>query len=233
MPITIFQVVIKSETLQNIENLLKKKRKPHVQTMSGPQGEDIELRTTIERVKKQSGEYGNSVSASLKYDFIDEYVDRDGKRKSVTKASTVEFVFISGSIHLLVFTRRSEANKITEKISRIIYNQKEEPILSCQIQARNMERFIIEHNPRILSCSWKELNIPTLGHASISGTGIEGSHDFRRFDDHGVKHSVRLQIPSKGVTLSMNRNASVHFFTKQDVSEQIAFIKKHVLQICS
>ena len=233
MPITIFEVIVRNETLQNIEKLLKREKKPHVQTVSGPQGEDIELRTTIERIKKQSGEYGDGISASLKYDFTDEYVDRGGKHQSVTKSNTVEFVFISGSIHLLVFTGRNEANKITEKISRIIYNQKEEPILSCQIHARNMERFISEHNPRILACSWKELNIPTLGNASISGTGIEGSHDFRRFNDHGVKHSIRLQIPSKGVTLSMNRNASVHFFTKQDVSEQMAFIKEHVLQMCS
>ena len=142
MAITIFQVVSRDETLQHIKQMLKKNRQPDVQIVNDPQGNDIELRTTIERVRNLNDKYGDNIFASLKYDFTDDYVDRDGNHKSVTKSNTVEFAFISGSIYLLVFTSKNEANKIAEKISRIIYNQKDDPILSCQIRAPNMEKFI-------------------------------------------------------------------------------------------
>lgn len=233
MAITIFQVVSRSETLQNIEKLLKKNKKPFIKTITNPEGEEIDLKTTITNVKQQSSNNGVCVSSLLKYDFTDDYEDGEGKQRSVIKTNKVNFVFVSGSIYLLVFTSKSEANKIAEKISKIIYNQSNNPILSCQIRSPSMEKFIEKHNPKILSCSWKELNIPTLGNASISGTGIEESNDFKRFDVHGSKNSIRLQIPNKGVTLSMNRNASVHFFTKHSVLEQIDFIQKHILKICS
>ena len=233
MAITIFQVICGNETLKNIEKLLNRKKKPFVKTVQDKEGKEVELKTTIENVKKQNNIDDDGIYALLKYDFIDDYVDGDGKQRSVIKTNRINFVFVSGSIYLLIFASKNEASKISLKISNIIYKQIDDPILSCQIRPNDMENFIREHDAKILSCSWKELNIPTLGNASISGTGIGESNDFKRFDDHGSKNSVRLQIPSKNITVSMNRNGSVHFFTKHSVPEQIDIVQKHILKICS
>ena len=58
MAITIFQVVSRSETLQNIEKLLKKNKKPSIKTITNPEGEEIDLKTTITNVKQQSSNNG-------------------------------------------------------------------------------------------------------------------------------------------------------------------------------
>lgn len=228
MSVTIFQIINKSITLQEIEKKLKKKITPK-EVNDSSTGNTIKLKTTIEKIKLEK-----SLRATICYDHIDSFFDRDGKENMIVKNTSIDFTFMHGSgIYLLVCTGREPAGKIASSLSTIIFNRDDDPILSCQINPNKMEGFIQKHNSIILSCSWKNINIPNLNIAMINGANLEEIQDFKRFDSHGVKHSLRIKIPSLHITLSINRYASLHIYTRIDENEREKFIKEQILPLCS
>lgn len=232
MTITIFQILRKDETLKRIENRLKSAKIPP-RTEVDAQGTSVDLRTSIERVKRLDTVTG-SIMASIKYDFMDNYVDHDGTQKSAIKARTVYFAFVSNpAIYLLIFAPKGEAGKTALKISRAVYNEASDPILTCNIRPAAMQKFINKYRPVILSCSWKDLDLLNVDGASVRGSSIEDTSDFQRFDSRGEKNSLRMRVPTLGVTMSINREASMHVYTKMEDRDQILLVKQHILNICS
>ena len=61
---------------------------------------------------------------------------------------------------------------------------------------------------------------------------IGANAEFQRFDQHGHKNSVRVRLPAMGMMLSINREASLHFYTSHEPHEQIAFVVQHVIPLC-
>lgn len=227
MTITIYQIMERTMSLDKIQKTIKNSTKRYKQTDA--EGNVVELKTTIESIIKT--EFG--VLAIVKYDYLDEYLDRDGKMKSVIKSKPVTFVFTHGSgAFLLVFANQSIADKVVVEISKIAFPRHQDFILKCRINPADMEKFIKKHKPIILYTSWKEVRIPNLNNTSIGGKNIDASYDYKRYDSHGLKHSIRIRIESLGVTLSLNRNASLHFFSRLDENEQISFIREHILKLC-
>lgn len=232
MSIKIFQVVDQTKTLQDIVKILKR-QKPDVKKTLNSQGEEVDLHTTIDLVKeKQNSTYGTGVFASIKYDYLDNYTDRDGKQQSIIKSKIVDFAFISGSVWLLIFTRESESDKIATKISRIIYNQQEDPVLICQIFPHEMNGFLNKHPHSLKRCNWDGVNLPNLNKVNFLGTDMGDSADYNRFDSHGQKNSLMVFLHRFGITISLNRQASIHFYSKQTKDEQINFIVTHILPMC-
>lgn len=225
--ITIYQIMESTITLAEIQKKIKNCTKTKKQI--DPEGNEIELKTTIESIKKL--EHG--VSAIVKYDYLDEFFDRNGNMKSVVKSKPVNFMFTHGSgVYLLVFANKSDADKITGEISQIAFPRYKDFILGCRINPDDMEKFIKEHDPIIMQTGWREVRIPTISGATITGKDIDNSSDFKRYDLHGTKYNMRVHIKSMGFTISLNRHATLHFFSKVEENKQIFFIRKHILRLC-
>lgn len=227
MSVTVYQVVGGDRTLQQLARGMG--RRPFTRTVERPDGEDVVLRTAAGGLRTDDG--GN-LHAAITDEYLDEYTAPGGARSSVVKASTTEIVFTRGLGHLLVFERRQVAGPIAAKVSRIAFNAADDPVLACNIAPDRIDDFIESHNAQILSCSWRELQIPALSGASLNGIEIGDNPDFQRFDRHGLKNSVRVRLPTMGMTLSINREASLHFYTSHEPHEQIAFIVQHVIPLC-
>lgn len=205
------------------------KRRPLVGTVERPDGDKVDLKTVARGFR---ADYSGNMHVAITEDFLDEYTAPDGERRSVVKARTIDIAFTSDARHLLVFAGKMLAGPIAAKVSELAFGTKADSILGRSIPADQIDAFITSHSAQIMSCSWKELQIPSLSGAHLNGSEIGGSSDFMRFDRHGSKSSVRLRLPALGMTLSMNREASVHFYTSHELLEQIEFIKQHVVPLC-
>lgn len=205
-----------------------KKSSPIKYKTSMPNGDSIDLKTSAESFKDTN----NGMFVSISYDFIDKYRAPGGEIKGVVKMDVANVMFTKDIRHLLIWKGKVEANNVAKKISTLAFNMKDDPILKCRILPDKMERFLKKHNSKIMSCGWKEINIPNMNAATIQGHDVENTNDFGRYDRHGTKHSVMLNIPSMQITLRINREASLHFYTKLEQDNEVDFIQKHVLQMC-
>lgn len=227
MSITAYQVVGGDKTLQQIERSLK--RGKFTRSVERPDGESVVLETSAGGFKTVGD--GN-LYATISDEHLDEYKAPGGSLLSVVKVRTIDIAFTSNARHLLVFAGRQGAGPVASKVSEIVFNAKDDPVLACSISPDKIDAFISEHKAEILYCSWSELRIPALNGASLRGSEIGTNLDFKRFDMHGLKNSVRAKLPALGMTLSINREASMHFYTSHELDEQIAFVRKHILPMC-
>ena len=225
MPVTIFQVVDRDSTIQYIEeNIRGKKLTEHTITR---EGKDEELETSVDSVKNIQG----NICAVINYDSLVNYKDRSGIWHSVVKSSSVDVVFVrTDVIYLLVFA--GKAGGIANKISRMVFNRKDDPILSCQIRPNEMNGFLEKYKHDMKRCNWSEINLPNLSKASLLGGNVENSRDYGRFDGHGQKNSLMVFLYTFSITISINREASIHFYTKNDANQQVGFITSHILKMC-
>ena len=191
MSIALFKVEGGDKTLRQIAGSMK--RRPLVSTTERPDGEAVELRTSASDIMTDGN--GN-LHAKITDEYLDEYTAPEGALSSVVKARTTEIVFTSNPGHLLIFARRQVAGSIAAKVSRIVFGDGGDPVLACRISPEGIGSFIADHNAQILSCSWKELDIPSLSGASRNGAEIGANPDFQRFDTHGLKNSVRVRLPN-------------------------------------
>lgn len=226
--ITLFQVVGGGKSLRQLEGSMR--RRPLTYTVDRPDGGTVELKTSAGNFKTGGGD--DNLHASITEEYLDEYTAPGGARQSVVKARTIDIVFTADGGHLLVFAGRQGAGPIASKVSDIAFNAKDSPVLSCSILPPKIDAFIKDHGAQILSCSWGELRIPSLSRASLNGIEIGANPDFQRFDRHGSKNSVRVRLPSMGMTLSINREASVHFYTSHERRDEISFIMRHIVPLC-
>ena len=227
MSITVYRVVGVGKTLQQLSRGMG--RRPLSRPVKRPDGDAIDLRTTASGLK--TDDEGN-LHAAITDEYLDEYTAPGGARSSVVKARTTEIVFTGNPSHLLVFAGKQIAGPIATKVSRIAFNAADDHVLACSIPPDKIDDFIASHNAQILSCSWRELRIPALSGASLNGSEISTNADFQRFDRHGQKNSVRVRLPAMGMTLSINREASLHFYTGHEQHEQIAFVVQHIIPLC-
>lgn len=227
MAVTLFQVVKGGKTLQQLARSMG--RRPLIRTVERPDGEAVELRTSAGSLKTDDD--GN-LHALVTEEYLDEFTAPGGARQSVVKTRTTDVMFTADGGHLLVFTGRQGAGPVAAKVSDIAFNAKDSPVLSCSILPDKIDDFIESHGAQILACSWGELRIPSLSRASLNGTEIGANPDFLRFDKHGSKNSVRVRLPSMGMTLSINREASVHFYTSHEQRDEISFIRRHIVPLC-
>ena len=225
MSIAIFQVMDSNSTIQSIEEGINgKKITEHATTR---EGNEEKLETSISGVKNIRG----NIHAVINYDSLVNYKDRNGDWRSVVKSNSVEVVFVrTNMIYLLIFA--GNAGGIVTKISTMVFSRKEDPILSCQIRPNEMNDFLGRYTHDIKRCNWSEINLPNLNRAILLGSNMEGNRDYKRFDNHGQKNSLMVSLNTFGITISLNRGASIHFYTKIKMDQQIDFITSNILKMC-
>ena len=228
MSITLFQVVGGGGTLPQIKEGLKRGR--IARSAEQPDdGEDVVLEAS-------AGGLGTVGDGNLQAVMADEYLDvysaPDGALLSVVKVRRIDTVLAADARHVLVLAGRQAAGPIASKASRIAFMARDDPVVACLISPDRICAFMADHNARVLSCSWRVLRIPALGGASLNGSRIGASSDFKGFDRQGLKNSVRVRLPALGITLSINREAPLHFYTRHELDERLSFIRRHVVPLC-
>ena len=213
--LTLFNVNVGGRTLRQIERSTR--RRPLTRQVGRPDGDDVVLNTSAGGF--ETDDDGN-LHVTIADEFLDEYTAPGGALQSVVKTSEIRIVFTADVGYLLVLAGKSKAAPIATKVSQLAFRDQDDPISRCTIQPERLGDFIRDHDAQIMSCSWRELDIPSLSGANLNGNEIEGSQDFQRYDRHGSKYSVRVRLPALGMTLSINREASVHFFTGHELGEQ-------------
>lgn len=227
MGITIFEV-IKNIDLVNVQKKLK--ITPITDTEYTPEGDLVDLVTTIDEIKIKKNQY---VSAVIKQDYLDKWFDRDGKQKSMIKVRFTEFTFYSGSLHLLIHTAFDPASKISALLSKIVFNNKDDPILTRKIHPDKLVRFLDKYKCIIKGCSWKDLDLPNLAQAHLTGFSIDETADFKKYDKHGIRNNVFFNIPSLDITLSVSRTATTSIRNKMERDKKEQFILQNILPLCT
>lgn len=219
-------------SIDDLEKRLKKFSKKEREILNSETGGTEILHTDIKKIKKY--EEKNIVRGYMSYDTVVEIKQREGPVKFIVTPNEVQFSFILGSTYFVVFAPSAEANNITTEMNSILFeNMRDPPILACNIIPPQIEDFLV-HNPNeITNCWWKNVNIPNLSRAGLGGSGIQHTSDFRRFDNHGDKGSIRLRLLENGWSILINQYASVVFYTNADREDIEDFLRREIIPRCN
>lgn len=227
MTVRIFQTTGRL-SINDIEDKLQKSRRNKEQKINPIDGNLVELKITLDDIENEDG----VINGVMNYDTLETYKDRSGEHYQI-RTKTVEFTFLHGSgIYLIIYAGAKEAQHIFNNFSRLVFFNQNNSLLPCDITSAAMENFLDQNPHRVFRCSWDGLNIPGLTGTDLKGGQIENTQDFNRYDTHGLKKSIQFNLITENITLSMNRSASVHFYTWMDKNSMQQFIKEKIIPIC-
>lgn len=194
-------------------------------TVVDAEGDNIELKSAIECIKLIK----NKIRGVFKYEELFESEDWDHKRISNPRTKTIEFTFVSGSMHLFINANHNESTKLTNVLENIMFRDE---IIQKRIMPTKLDDFILDNHCELYYCSWKELVIANVSTSSISGRTLKDSTEYGHYDKHGVKNSVLFKCPTIDATIQITRNGSVSFRTKSSRDEIEDIIRQDVLPLC-
>lgn len=226
----IFQCLEELTAQQLVRRLRRYSSKEQIVT-NPETGGTTTLHTTIERIRSTDNE--RIVRGYVRYDTGIEIRQRDGPLRYIVKTNEVPFSFLLGNIHFIPFASGVEANAIAEKMNQIVFEDMQEPILSCNITPPRIEDFLQNNPNEITNCWWTNVRIPNLSRAGLAGTGIDRTTDFRRYDTHGDKGSIRLRLLEHGWSILINQYASVVFYSNVERDEIEDFLRREIIPRCN
>lgn len=230
--VTVFMVVEPDETLKKVKDRLDSRPLTATQTVTGAEGEPVVLTTTIKNVSERPLGGEVAVSGRLRYQDKYETEDIDGIRQTQVRTHMAEFAFIQNPVRLLVLKGNVESRRVASKISRLLYNQNDDPILACRIYPHNLDGFIAHHNPDLRACAVGRLSIPDLSKVRLTGQNVEADPGYERYAEHGEKDSIRVHMAEIDKTIGISRTASVQFYNKMELDEKVEFLRQYVLDMC-
>ncbi len=129
-----------------------------------------------------------------------------------------DFVFLETSpLRLAVYAGRDTADIIALELGNIIY-QKRDKILKKRLSGSDIEQ--IYHSMsggQIRVAAFKNLIIPGLAKARISGPGVEGSNDYGRYKQFGdLSYLMFVSRKYGDLTVSVNEDCQVIVYRQVD-----------------
>lgn len=203
-------------------------RRPLAHTAERPGGETVDLQTSAGARKTDDG---GSLRAAATKGYL-ECTAPGRERRPDVKARTIAIVLAHNAGHLLAFAGKQRAGPAAPKAPDIVHSAKDSPTPSCGILPAKIDGLIEAHKAQMLSCSWREMRIPTLGGARLSGYETGANPDFQRLDRHGFTDSASARPPALGMTPSTNREASMQFCTSHELREQMSSIRRDIVPLC-
>ena len=227
MSTTIFQI-LNVNSLDELKSKLKK-TKPRIDKKINDLTGDLEdLIISIEDVKMND----DKIQGIMKYDELKSYDGRNGKEFYIT-TNHADFTFMHGSgLFLLIHKNVSDSRSVKQNFALLAFLTQPPSILPWDITPRVMSDFINDNNCEVYKCAWDGLDIPRIDKTDLRGSGINNTQDFRRYDQHGNKKSVMFNFPEENVTMSINRDAGIHFYNKWTRSQQESFVRTKILPLC-
>jgi len=227
MTARIFQITGEPR-IRDVETKLVRNRRKKEKKINPIDGELIDLKITIDDLTNN----GEIINGVMNYDVLEIYKDREGEHFQI-KTKAVDFTFLRGSgMYMIVYAGAKEAQHIFNIFSRQVFFNEENSLLPCDIPSASMETFLNQNQHRVFRCTWDGLNIPGLTGTDLKGGQIESTQDFNRYDTHGLKKSIQFNLLVENITLSMNRTASIHFYTRMNKDSMEQFIRDMIIPIC-
>lgn len=230
--VTVFKVAEQGETLEKVRNRLDSRPLTTTQTVTGIEGEPVVLTTTIKNVSGRPLGGEAAVSGLIRYQDKYEAEDIDGTKQTQVRTHTAEFAFIQNPVRLLVLKGNAESRRVAGKISRLLYNQNDDPILACRIYPHDLDEFIAQHDPGLRACALGKLSTPDINKVRLTGQNVEADPGYERYAAHGEKDSIRVHLAEIDKTIGITSAASVQFYNKLDIGEKVEFLRYYVLDMC-
>ena len=139
-----------------------------------------------------------------------------------------DFVFLETSpLQVIVYTGRETADVLVLELESIVYNEKD-IILKKRLSASDIQRIYISmQGGQIKVAAFRNLILPGLSKARISGPGVETSTDYARYKKFGdLTYLMFASGKYQNMTLSVNEDCQVTFYRELDY----ATIEKILMQ---
>jgi hypothetical protein len=158
----------------------------------------------------------------------------DGTVKYSPVAQKFKFAFIlkQSFIYFIPFASRYDAETIAVKVNKILFGKKP-IILKHSLSSQAITRFL-RSNPYILKrCTWKDLDIPGIDKASLGGPDVERPSDYKRYEMHGVKKFIIIELRENGWVIGLSDIGTIIFYSKVDVKDILKFLEERILPLIS
>jgi len=234
--VTVFKVVEPHETLNGVKTKLDRlaNSPPQFKTVSGAQGEDVRLATTVTNVSGRPLDGRDAVSGWFKYEDQHETEDIAGIRHTHVKVYTAQFVFIPDPLRLLVFKGNAPARVVAARMSRLIYNQSDDPILSCRILPYRLDEFANTQASELKASALVNMSTPGITKARFAGPDVNTNPNYQRCNEHGEKDSIRVYLNQHDMQIAISSAASIQFFKRNlEIDDQLTLLYRYVLDLCT
>lgn len=230
--VTVFKVAEQGETLEKVKNRLDSRPLTITHTVTGAEGESVVLNTAIQNVSGLPLGGEATASGQLRYQEQYETETMDGIRQTQVRTQMAEFAFIQNPLLLLVLRGNMESRRVAGKISRLLYNQNDDPILACRIYPHDLDAFIAQHGPDLRECALGRMSTPDINKVRLTGQNVEADPGYARYAAHGEKDSIRVHLATIGRTIGISGTASVRFYARMELGEKVEFLRQYILDMC-
>lgn len=163
------------------------------------------------------------------YEILKFVKNLDGSRIATVEVEEAPFIFIEGSMFLLVFARKDIAETTANRLNQLIGGSV--IIKNCSFTTNDIEQFLEENEHIIKRCYWKGLRIPGVNRANLDGSNIKRSVDYTRYDELGDKNYIWLELLDEKITITLSSSGAVGFVSDMTREGALDFIRRKIFPL--
>lgn len=197
-------------------------------------GETYPLRTLISDLHWGIGR--EVLSGVLSFENLQSVYQISGRPAYVQAGNTVMFSLFYGaiSLYLAIFANRSRAEKSATRINSILTRGEDVPeqlVFNCRIPTTAIEQFLASHPHTKKMGGWKDLDFIGVDKGSLFGADIDQFDQTPRYDEHGRKRYIMVELHDVRMTVRVSDEGIVTFYGKIAKGDALEWIRREIVSL--
>ena len=217
-----------------LEGLFTKLNNVELEETAKVYGETYTLRILVSDV--HWGIRREVLSGALSFETLQPIPQIGGRPEYIKAGTTVLFSAFQGMIteYLAVFANRTWSERSATRMNYVLTRGENVPgqiVFNCFVPTAAMEQFLTS-NPHIKKGgSWKDLNFVGVNRAILRGTNIDDFDQTQRYDAHGNKSWIMIELLTEKMTLSISADGIVTFYTPIDKEQALDWVRTKIIPL--
>jgi hypothetical protein len=197
-------------------------------------GETYTFRTLISDLNWGMGR--ETLWGTLSFETITFTTQIDGRRTPTKYAERCPFVLFHENImlHLAIFSNRRIAESSAGKMNYILTRGESQPgqiVFNQFISVEVIERLLANHHHTKKRGSWRGLDFPGVNRGSLSGADLDRFDMTRRYDEHGEKSYIMVELHDVRRTIGISAKGMVTFYGNITNEDAVEFVRTEIIAI--
>ncbi|MDG6925799.1 MAG: hypothetical protein JRN09_04550 [Nitrososphaerota archaeon] len=173
----------------------------------------------------------DSLSGTFSFDTVFT-VNQRGKPMPMTRTYQAPFSFdlFEKSLYLTVFEKKSRANGVANEMSKALFMSLGQ-IVEARIQPDVLKRFHEENFDNTKVIFFDGVDLPNISKLSLYGEVLGNTTLYNDYLTHGQLWYIVFQARKQGYTIGLTRSCIVTSFSRVDLPDFKAFIKREIFPL--
>lgn len=173
----------------------------------------------------------DSLSGTFSFDTVFT-INQRGKATPVTRTFMAPFSFdvFEKNLYLTVFEKKSRANSVANEMSKALFMSLGQ-IVEAKIPPEVLKRFHEENFDNTKVIFFDGVDLPNISKLSLYGEALGNTTLYNDYLTHGQLWYIVFQSRRQGYTVGLTRSCIVTSFSRVDLPDFKAFVKREIFPL--